>query len=615
MTVNVEIADDGKHINIDAALRYKELCASIPGSRYVGGRWRLPVSWASCLALRTTFRDELVIGPKLTDWAIHERSSRVDPSMMLREIIAMDETQGDPDLYPHQRAGVKFLATAKRALLADEPGLGKSAQAIRALLEIQRRGIMAFPALVVCPNTLKTNWKREFEKWWPGVKVQIIHGTAAQRRKQFEEYFKVEGTDDRYHVLIVNWESLKGHSRLAPYGSVALKKCQEHGGEDPKITPARCEVHERELNRIDFQAVIADEIHRAKSPKAATTRALWSATGNAEYRFALTGTPQSSDVTDLWSIMHWLAPEEWPSKSKWIDRTVDTMLNAFGGMHVIGIKPTMQEEFHALLNPRMRRMLKSVVLPWLPEIVYQVRDVEMSAKQAKAYKQMKEKSIAALDNGEYVLAADALLQAKRLQQFANSYAEIVVVPGDPLHPDPEKQMDKEIVKLSEPSATLDAVVDDITNGDFGDDQVAISAVSSQLLELLSAKLTKAGIPHGMITGDYAVDVRQNAIDDFQQGRTKVILFTVQAGGVGVTLTAARWLLRIERPWSLIDDVQGRDRVHRIGSEIHDSIMIVDYIVKDTVQSKVHEALERKGEQFEEVVKDREQIRKMIEGAK
>lgn len=611
MTVNVEIADDGKHILIDAALRYKELCAGIPGSRFVKGQWRLPVSWASCLALRTTFRDELVIGPKLTEWAINERMSRVDPAMALREVVRSET--GDPDLYPHQRAGVSFLATAERALLADEPGLGKTAQAIRALLELQRRGKNGFPLLVVCPNTLKTNWEREFKRWWPGLRTLIIHGTAAQRRKQFDLYFEAEKTDNPYHALIVNWETLRGHSRLAPYGSVAFKKCEEHGGEDPKVTPARCEVHERELNRIDFQAVIADEIHRAKSPKAATTRALWAATGDAKYRFALTGTPQSSDVTDLWSIMHWLAPEEWPSKSKWIDRTVDTMLNAFGGLYVLGIKPTMQEEFFALLYPRMRRMLKSVVLPDLPEIVYQIRDVEMSAKQAKAYKQMKEKSLAALDAGQVMLAADALVQAKRLQQFANAYAELEIVPGDPTHPDPAKQFDREIVKLSEPSATLDAVVDDIVNGDFGDDQIAISAVSSQLLELLSAKLTKAGISHGMITGDYAIDVRQNAIDAFQEGRTKVILFTVQAGGVGVTLTAARWLLRIERPWSLIDDVQGRDRVHRIGSEIHDSIMIVDYLVKDTVQSKVHEALETKAAMFENVVKDRDQIRKMIEG--
>lgn len=215
MSVNVELDETSEHIIIGADWRLKELCKSIPGATYDAKTqlWRIPVSWASCLALRSTFRDDLVLGEKLTAWATNERATRIDPSNALRELEELPEGEGDEDLFPHQRAGVKFLATSKRALLADEPGLGKTAQAIRAIKKIQDDGGEAFPALIVCPNTLKKNWKREFEKWWPGVNVQVIAGTATQRRKQFEE----ENVD----VYVVNWESLRTHSRLAPYGAVA----------------------------------------------------------------------------------------------------------------------------------------------------------------------------------------------------------------------------------------------------------------------------------------------------------------------------------------------------------------------------------------------------------
>jgi SNF2 family DNA or RNA helicase len=189
MSVGVELDESGKYILITADWRFKELCKSLPGSSYDNKLqiWKLPTSWSACLALRSTFKDDLVLGDQLREWAASERTSRVEPSNLLRDLEALPDGEGDSDLFPHQRAGVKFLATAKRALLADEPGLGKTAQAIRALKKIQDDGGEPFPALIVCPNTLKKNWKREFEKWWPGVNVQVIKGTATQRRKQFEE--------------------------------------------------------------------------------------------------------------------------------------------------------------------------------------------------------------------------------------------------------------------------------------------------------------------------------------------------------------------------------------------------------------------------------------------
>jgi SNF2 family DNA or RNA helicase len=601
MSVFVELDEPGTHIVVTAEWRLKELCKSLPGASWSAKEqiWRIPVSWGGCLALRSTFKAELVLGPNLTEWARVEKSTRIDPANDLRDVDVMED--GDADLFPHQRAGVEFLATARRALLADEPGLGKTAQAIRALKKLHDRGEQVFPALVVCPNTLKKNWEREFDRWWPGVNVTVINGSATQRRAQF---------DQQSDVIVINWESLRTHSKLSSYGSIALARCPDCKGHDSRITPSRCEVHQRELNEFDFKAVVADEIHRSKDPKSKQTRALWAASGNADIRFALTGTPIAKDVVDLWPILHWISPSEWPSKTKWIDRMIDTMLNAFGGMMVLGVKPHMENEFYASINPRLRRMLKSRVLPWLPEIINERRDVEMGAKQAKAYKQMLDHMIALIEKedgtmGDSVVAPNPLTQALRLLQLSSSYADVTI---DPV-------TGEEKVLLSDPSCKVDALMDDIKNGDFSEDSVAVCAVSRQLIEILSARLTKEGIEHGLITGAQDQDERQKSIDDFQNGKTKWILFTAQAGGVGVTLTKARRLVMLQRPWSLVDHKQALDRVHRIGSEIHDSVIITDYVTENTIEERVIQALDTKADNFEQIVRDKEQLLKMLKESK
>lgn len=595
MPVHVELSSSGDAICIQTEWRYKELCKSIPGASWNAKEqvWKTPLSWSACLALRSIFKSDLAIGQRLADWATNELNNRIAPANALRDV---DDYEGDSDLFPHQRAGVAFLSTARRALLADEPGLGKTAQTIRALKKLADSGEKVFPALVVCPNTLKKNWLREFGMWWPGVNVQVISGSAGQRRKQF-------ATDA--DVYVINWESLRTHSKLSSYGSIALVRCPDCGGHDESVTANRCEVHRRELNEIDFKAVVADEIHRSKDPKSKQTRALWAATGDADIRFALTGTPIANNVLDLWSILHWLDPNEWPSKTRWIDRMIDTMLNAFGGMMVIGVKPHMEQEFYSSINPRMRRMLKARVLPWLPPVVKERRDIEMSTKQKKAYKQMLEVMIAELEGGGAVVAPSALTQTTRLLQFASSYAEMRV----------NDETGEVRTVLTEPSCKVDALMDDIKNGDFGDDSVAVCAVSRQLIELLSAAMTDAKIAHGLITGAQNEDERQQAIDDFQSGKTKWILFTAQAGGVGVTLTAARRLVMLQRPWSLVDYKQALDRVHRIGSEIHDTVVIMDYVTEGTIEERVIDVLDTKADNFENIVKDKHQLLRMLQDSK
>jgi SNF2 family DNA or RNA helicase len=128
-------------------------------------------------------------------------------------------------------------------------------------------------------------------------------------------------------------------------------------------------------------------------------------------------------------------------------------------------------------------------------------------------------------------------------------------------------------------------------------------------------MTNEVIAHGLFTGALTDDERTKAIDDFQSGKIKWILFTVQAGGVGVTLTTARRLIMLQRPWSLVDHKQALDRIHRIGSEIHDSVIIMDYVTEGTIEERVLQVLETKADNFEQIVRDKDKLLELLKDDK
>jgi len=143
----------------------------------------------------------------------------------------------------------------------------------------------------------------------------------------------------------------------------------------------------------------------------------------------------------------------------------------------------------------------------------------------------------------------------------------------------------------------------------------MSFESRRLLRLTEAQMIEAGIGPdqiAVIAGDMSQAACDQAIYDFQDGKKRYMLYTYAAGGTGVTLTAARWLLRVQRSWSPILWKQGLDRVHRIGSERHDSINVVDYITVGTIEEK---QIDRHGENthlLEQVVQDQPKLCALFE---
>lgn len=585
---------------------YNTTFKALPGLRYdkkSKSDWIAPLSWSSALMLRATFGEDIEWTEDLNNWLFELRETKIDPGFDLRDATEADLDSDEFDfLRNYQKAGVKFLSTMKTALLADGMGSGKtytSGASVRYLHEVM--GEETLPLLIVCPNSTKRSWKKDLSKIWPGIDIQVVSGTAAKKRKILGS-----GAD----VYIINWEGLKGFSKLAPYGSVALKRCPECGGEDAKVKPAQCHVHEKELNKIPFKAIIADEIHRAKDGKSQTTRALRAIaqSSGAEVRFGLSGTPMGNNYDDLWSPLNFILPESYPSKTKYIDYYLDTSYDLWGGLNIVGIKKDKEDEFFLGLDPYMRRMPKELILSELPEKTYETRYVEMTAKQSKAYKQMQEGMIAELEGG-VTIATTPLVKMNRLLQLASAYGEVQQI--ESVDPETGEMKIKEKVILNDTSCKLDAFMDDLP--DFEGESVAVFSASKQIINLLSARMEKKKIPHGLITGDQDIDERQFYMDKFQSGDIKFILLTTGAGGTGITLTEGSTAVYLTRPFSMIESSQSEDRVHRIGSEKHDRVRYIDYVTEGTVDEDVIPALQEKDDRLESVLRDKELLRKLIKG--
>ena len=576
---------NGDLISVTTEYRDREAIKQVPGFNWnAAGHWQGPLSWASCKALRGIFGDRLTVGPDLVEWAQNEVDNRVMPSLALREAL---DAPGDERLFPPQRAGVAWLRATKRGLLGDPMGTGKTRQL---LLAIPDDG---WPAIVICPNGVRGSWRNEVERIWLDCDVRVLDGSAAKKRKALEE---IEDGDRT--LVVVAWEAVRSLSRLAPYGSIRLRRCVECGGVDDLVTETKCEVHTKPLNEIPWRTVIRDEAHRAKDPSSKQTRATWALQHAATVRYCwdASGTPVAQNVSDLWAIMHGNSPEDFPRKTTFLDRYAVTSWNVYGSLDIAGLNPLHSEELFSFLDPRFRHIPKEVLLPFLPAKVREERAVKPGLKQERAYKQMAADMIAALEDGT-VVTTNPLTQYIRMIQFASAYAEV----GD----------DGEVV-LSDPSCKVDELMS--IADDLGDEPFAVGMVSRQLLDLCEARLSKAGISFSSVKGGQSLDERDRAISDFQEGRVRVILLTVQSGGVGITLTRAPYLVMLQRSWSLVDNLQTEDRVHRIGSEQHAQVTIIDVVTEGTIEvGRQLERLQEKGRNLDEILRDAETLKRLIYG--
>lgn len=421
--------------------------------------------------------------------------------------------------YPYQLDGIAFGLNHRRLLIGDEPGLGKTLQSIGI---VDTAG--AYPALVICPSSLKINWQREFEKFTDKKALILDNATRTAW-----PYFLQMGM---FHVAIVNYESLRKYF------------VWDTGGKDFRLK----DVVFNDAIKV-FRSVIIDESHRVKDPSAQQTIFTRGIAEGKEWRILLSGTPVVNRAEDLVAQL-----------------SIMGRLQEFGGrakfLADYGENDNLEELSQQLYRRCMIRREKEKVLTQLPDKTRTDLYVDIANRE--------EYSLAEADLAEYLrqytectdrdirrkMRMEALvkfmtlraLSAKGKVKQAIDFVRVFLASGKPL-----------ILFCS-----LHDIVD---------------------------RLCQAFPDAVTVTGRDSAADKQAAVDDFQSGRTGLIICSIKAAGVGLTLTASSNVAFIELPWTYADCCQCEDRAHRIGQK--DNVTCYYLLGRHTIDHTLYSLIHHK----------------------
>lgn len=439
--------------------------------------------------------------------------------------------------YPYQKEGIEAGLRWKRFLIGDEPGLGKTLQSI---------GVVdcadAYPCLVICPSSLKINWQREFEKF-TDKKALVLDNSVATTWP----YLIQMGMQQ---VAIVNYESLRKYF----VWDIRARKGQPFRLKDVVFCP--------HINL--FKSVIIDESHRVKDPSAQQTIFARGLVEGKQWRILLSGTPVVNRPADLiaqLSIMGRL--QEFGGRSKF--------LADYGGGEISKErrgnddedKPRNLEKLSSELYARcMIRREKAKVLKDLPDKTRTDLYVEISNRD------------------EYNMAASDLAE------YLRKYTECDDI-------DIRRKMRMEaLVKfmtlrsLSSKGKVKQAI--DFVKTFLANDKPLILFCS---LHEVVDEIMKAFPKAVRVTGRDSTAMKQAAVDAFQSGKAKLIVCSIKAAGVGLTLTASSNVAFVEFPWTYADCCQCEDRAHRIGQK--DNVTCYYLIGRHTIDRTLYNIIYEK----------------------
>jgi SWI/SNF-related matrix-associated actin-dependent regulator 1 of chromatin subfamily A len=463
-------------------------------------------------------------------------------------------------LRPFQKAGVAYAVKNPRTIIGDEMGLGKTIQAIAT---VHYKG--AYPALVICPNSLKLNWKREWEKW---VDCEA----------------RVLDSKDSWD------EAIRPSAKMLTHGIILI------------VNYNTAVKFEKELKAIKWQAVISDESHYLKNPKAQRTTAVQHIVkeSNSPIVLFLTGTAVVNRPIELTSQLDILGVLKSEFESFW--KFAFRYCNARKGPFGWDLKGSSNlDELHRKLRATCYiRRNKEEVLKELPE--KQRAQVTLEIDNRPEYTKAENDLVSYLKGmhvteeklRNYVIDVNRRrdddkqidfdsLTEDQLATLRKSYIDKKVDSAEAA----EHLVRIEELKQLSAKGKMASVVDWITDFiESGEKLVVFAHHTGVIKEVAKAFNAK------VITGEVSIEDRQKAIDDFQDNpNTKVIVLNLKAGGVGITLTAASNVAFIELGWTPGDMDQAEDRIHRIGQR---NAVTAWYLMgQNTIDNDIFELIEEK----------------------
>ena len=488
-----------------------------------------------------------------------------DMEPLHKNVVPMELEPVDFDFktlpFDHQVEGFRYGMKNNKFLLGDEQGLGKTKQAID--IAVSKKKQFKHVLIVCGVNSLKHNWVNEIRTHsneksqilgsYYNKKGKLVDGTMKDRLADLEDLEEFEDT----FFLITNIESLR-----LPKGRSKPKNLSEQQHTQLAIMTKL----EKLTKSGTIGMVIIDEIHKAKNSQSQQGKAIHKL--NSKYKMALTGTPLMNQPLDLYNVLHWLDVDK---HSFFQFRNRYCNMGGFGGYEVVGYKNL--EELRAKLDANMLRRKKAEVLN-LPPKVRQTEYVEMTAKQALLYKEVKNNIVANLDN--IALSPNPLAQLVRLRQVTGAPSAISDTITESAKVDRLKEIAEELVES-------------------GQKAIVFSNWTS-VTDILEVELKQYS--PAVVTG--ATKDRQGEVDRFQNDpNCKMIIGTIGAMGTGLTLTAGTTVIFMDKPWNMANTEQAEDRAHRIGTT--GTVSVITLVCKDTIDERIESIILDKADMAEALV--------------
>jgi SWI/SNF-related matrix-associated actin-dependent regulator of chromatin subfamily A-like protein 1 len=427
------------------------------------------------------------------------------------------------ELRPYQRNGIAQSMRLKRLINGDEMGLGKTVQSIVSLVTAAQEGNDVFPALVICPASLKENWKREIEKFTTH-KAMIL---SDKNRNSWPNYFKCGYAT----FFITNYESLKKYFIT----SVPTKK--RYKSIEIGVSP-----------NVDLlKAIIIDESHRCKDTSTQQTKFALRIANKKEWVILLTGTPVVNKPIDLWPQLCIMGHTQifGPTEKEYKNRFCD---GGYGASNLKALNYLLQK--HCFFRREKKDVAKD-----LPTLDRQKMVCEISTRQE--YDHANTKFLHWLHSQDFTaekiasaLKAEMLVQMNVLRQISARG------------------------KIEQAKEFIDEVLN-------ANEKIIVFCNLKAIVNELKAIYPKATT----ITGSDSSEQRDRNVVDFQtKPEHQLIIINMKAGGVGLTLTASSRVLFIEFPWTYADCVQCEARSHRIGQTL--PVMCTYLLGEDTIDEKM-----------------------------
>ncbi len=433
----------------------------------------------------------------------------------------------------YQESGLSWLWFLYRhglsGVLADDMGLGKTVQALSLLLKVKNEQGPQ-PVLVVAPTSVLPNWEREAERFAPSLKVFVWHG--AERKENAAMLSTADIVLTSYALIRRDLEELK---------------------------------------KVKFRTLILDEAQNIKNADSATAQACKSM--DAESRVALTGTPLENRLTELWSLFDFLMPGFLGSADSFHDRYEHPIMVQAD----LEVRTRLKQKIH----PFILRRLKTEVAKDLPPKTEVVTWVDMDAGQAALYREVLEDSrrkvYDSIDKIGFAKSRISILSAlMKLRQVCCDPRLLKLPPGTVLPPS---------AKLER----LDELVEELIREGH---RALIFSQFTEMLEILTTQATEKNRPYLYLDG--RTKDRMAKVDEFNAPEGPPLFFiSLKAGGTGLNLTAADYVIHYDPWWNPAVEDQATDRTHRIGQTR--AVFSYKLITRGTVEEKILSLQQRKRE--------------------